>query len=76
MNKIMLSLLLEVLFMKIEVKNIEKTKVAYVSVTGPYEQLPELFGEVVDYVMNEDLKVTEPPYGIYFNSPRKYHKKS
>jgi effector-binding domain-containing protein len=55
--------------MEIEVKNIDETKVAYVSVTGSYEQLPELFGEVVGYVIEENLQVTEPPYGIYFNSP-------
>ncbi len=55
--------------MKIEVKNIEETQVAYISVTGSYEQLPELFGEVVGYVMKENLQITEPPYGIYFNSP-------
>lgn len=55
--------------MEIEVKNIEETQVAYVSATGSYEQLPELFGEVVGYVMKEELKITEPPYGIFFNSP-------
>ena len=55
--------------MEIEIKNIEEKKVAYVSVTGPYDQLPELFGEVVGYVMKENLQVTEPPYGIYFNGP-------
>ncbi len=55
--------------MEIEIKNIEETQVAYVSATGSYEQLPELFGEVVSYVMNQNLQITEPPYGIYFNSP-------
>jgi AraC family transcriptional regulator len=54
---------------KIEIKNVEEKKVAYVSVTGPYDQLPELFGEVVGYVMKEGLQITEPPYGTYFNSP-------
>lgn len=55
--------------MEIEVKNVEETQVAYISVTGSYEQLPELFGEVVGYVMKENLQITEPPYGIYFNNP-------
>jgi len=55
--------------MEIKVKNIEETQVAYISATGSYEQLPELFGEVVGYVMKENLQITEPPYGIYFNSP-------
>ncbi len=55
--------------MKIEIKDIEEKKVAYVSVTGSYDQLPEIFGEVVGYVMKEELQITEPPYGIYINSP-------
>ena len=55
--------------MEVEITNIEEKKAAYVSVTGPYDQLPELFGEVVGYVMKENLQITEPPYGIYLNSP-------
>jgi effector-binding domain-containing protein len=55
--------------MEIEVKNIDETQVAYVPAKGSYEQLPELFGEVVGYVMKEGLQITEPPYGIFFNSP-------
>ncbi len=55
--------------MEIEFKNIEETQVAYVPAIGSYEQLPELFGEVVGYVMKEELQITEPPYGIYFNNP-------
>ncbi|MGB9979314.1 GyrI-like domain-containing protein [Methanobacterium sp.] len=55
--------------MKIEIKDIKETKSAYISVTGPYDQLPELFGEVVGYVMKENLQITEPPYGIYMNNP-------
>lgn len=55
--------------MKMEIKDIEEKKTAYVSVTGPYDQLPELFGEVVGYVMKENLQIIEPPYGIFMNSP-------
>ncbi|WP_414469726.1 GyrI-like domain-containing protein [Methanobacterium sp. ACI-7] len=55
--------------MEIEIKNIEEKKVAHVSATGSYEQLPELFGEVVGYVVKEELDIIEPPYGTYFNSP-------
>ena len=55
--------------MEVEIKNIEEKKAAYVSVTGSYDQLPELFGEVVGYVMKENLQITGPPYGIYMNSP-------
>lgn len=55
--------------MEIEIKNIGETQVAYISVTGSYELIPDVLGEVVEYVMNEDLVITEPPYRIYFNSP-------
>ncbi|OEC88345.1 MULTISPECIES: GyrI-like domain-containing protein [Methanobacterium] len=55
--------------MKMEIKDIEEKKTAYVSVTGPYDQLPELFGEVVGYVMKENLQIIEHPYGIFMNSP-------
>ena len=55
--------------MKMEIKSINEKKAAYVSVTGPYDQIPELLEEVVRYVTAENLQITEPPYGIYQNSP-------
>ena len=55
--------------MKIEIKAIEENKAAYVSVTGPYDQIPEILEEVVGYVTAENLQITEPPYGIYMNRP-------
>ena len=55
--------------MKIEIKDIEQTKAAYVPVTGSYDQIPEILEEVVSYVTAENLQITEPPYGIYMNSP-------
>lgn len=55
--------------MEIKIKNVEETHVAYIPAKGSYEQIPELLEEVVGYVMKEELQITEPPYGIYFNSP-------
>ena len=55
--------------MKMEIKSINEKKAAYVSVTGHYDQIPELLEEVVEYVTAENLQITEPPYGIYMNSP-------
>jgi AraC family transcriptional regulator len=55
--------------MKIDEKNVEEKQVAYISATGSYEQLSELFGEVVEWVMTKGLQITEPPYGLYYNSP-------
>ena len=55
--------------MEIEVKMVEEKQVAYISHKGPYDALPELFGEVVGWVMSKGLQITGPPFGIYYNSP-------
>lgn len=55
--------------MEIEVKMVEEKQVAYISHKGPYDALPELFGEVVGWVMMKGLQITGPPFGIYYNSP-------
>jgi AraC family transcriptional regulator len=56
--------------LKIEEKNVEKKTVAIIKVKGPYELLPQTIGEVVGWVMNNGLTITEPPFGIYYNSPQ------
>lgn len=49
-------------------KKLEEKEVAYIFATGSYEKLPELFGKVVQWVMNRGLEITEPPFGEYYNS--------
>lgn len=58
-----------VLIMEIKEKMVEETQVAYISAKGPYDQLMELFGELVGFVMGKGLQMTGPPFGIYYNSP-------
>ena len=68
-NDLLLKKLSGNVVMQIEIKDIERKKVAYVSVTGSYDQIPEILEEVVGYVIKENLQITEPPYGVYMNSP-------
>jgi AraC family transcriptional regulator len=55
--------------MKIEEKMVEETQVAYIPAKGPYDQIMELFGELMGFVMGKGLQMTGPPYGVYYNSP-------
>ncbi|MBM4241039.1 MAG: GyrI-like domain-containing protein [Euryarchaeota archaeon] len=55
--------------MQIEEKMVEEKQVTYIFATGPYDQLPALFGEVVGWVMMKGLQIVGPPFGIYYNSP-------
>jgi len=68
-NALLLKKLSGSAIMKIEIKDIEEKKAAYVSVTGLYHQIPEILEEIVGYVTAENLQITEPPYGVYMNSP-------
>jgi AraC family transcriptional regulator len=54
--------------MEIEFKCIKEKQVAYIIATGHYDQLPELFGELMDYVTENDIRVIEHPYCIFFNN--------
>ncbi len=69
---------LELLFMEIGFKNVNERQVACIIATGPYNQLSELFGELMDYVMENDVHITEHPYCTFFNntmevSPEELH---
>jgi AraC family transcriptional regulator len=55
--------------MEIEEKRIEDAQVAFIRYRGGYENIPKLIAEVVEWVMDKDLKMTGMIYGAYFNSP-------
>jgi AraC family transcriptional regulator len=55
--------------MEIEVKTVDEMQVAYIPHKGPFEVLPQLLGEVVQWVMNKGLQMTGMPFGLYYNSP-------
>jgi len=55
--------------MEVEEKRMKDTKVAFIRYRGPYDKIPELIGEVVEWVMNKGLTMTGTIYGAYFNRP-------
>jgi AraC family transcriptional regulator len=54
--------------MEIEFKSIKEKHVACIIATGPYNQLPELFSELMDYVMEHNITTIEHPYCTFFNN--------
>ena len=64
--------------MEIGFKNVNEMQVACIVATGPYNQLSELFGELMDYVMENDVHIIGNPYCTFFNntmevSPEELH---
>ena len=55
--------------MEIELKKTEEKQVAYIFYTGPVEDMGDLIGEIVDWMMNQNVEMTGPPYSAYFTSP-------
>ncbi len=55
--------------MEVEEKRMQDTQVAFIRYRGPYDKIPELMGEVIEWVMNKNLNMTGMIYGAYFNRP-------
>jgi AraC family transcriptional regulator len=55
--------------LEIEVKTVGEMQVAFIQYIGPFEVLPQLLGEVVQWVMSNGLQMTGMPFGLYYNSP-------
>ncbi|MEN4007484.1 MAG: GyrI-like domain-containing protein [Methanobacteriaceae archaeon] len=55
--------------MEVEEKRVKNTQVAFIRYRGPYDNIPKLIGEVVEWVMNKGLTMTGMIYGAYFNRP-------
>ncbi|MCX5867025.1 MAG: GyrI-like domain-containing protein [Proteobacteria bacterium] len=54
---------------KIGLKDIPRMRVAFVSRTGPYSQIPEAMKTLMGWVTNRGIKPLGPPMVIYHNSP-------
>jgi len=54
---------------KIGLKEIPRMRVAFVSRTGPYDQIPEAMKTLMSWVANRGIKPLGPPMGIYYNGP-------
>lgn len=55
--------------MKVELKRVPKKQVAYIFHEGSIEDLSDLMGEVIEWVVKNALEITGPPYGVYYSSP-------
>ncbi len=55
--------------MDIEVKTAPEMQVAYIPYQGTFMVLPQLLGEVVQWVVRKGLRMTGMPFGLYYNSP-------
>jgi AraC family transcriptional regulator len=55
--------------MEIKVKETEDMQVAYIFYTGPVEDMGDLIGEIVDWMMAQNVEMTGPPYSVYYTSP-------
>ncbi|MCK9152281.1 tRNA (N6-threonylcarbamoyladenosine(37)-N6)-methyltransferase TrmO [Methanobacterium alcaliphilum] len=55
--------------MKIESKTIEEKQVASISHIGPVENMRDLIGELISWVMKKRLEITGPPFVVYYTSP-------
>jgi effector-binding domain-containing protein len=55
--------------MIIELKTVPEHKVAYIYQIGSYEKISKCLETVFEWIIEKDLKIYEPIYGIYYNSP-------
>lgn len=55
--------------MKIEIKTIPSYLAAFIHQKGSYEKIPETLGKLVGWLMNQNVQIQMPIYGIYYNSP-------
>lgn len=55
--------------MEITEKRIKEERAAYIPYMGSYDKIPELMGEVAQWLIDKGLKMTGLVYGTYFNTP-------
>jgi AraC family transcriptional regulator len=55
--------------MEIKLKKTEEQQVAYIFYTGPVEDMGDLIGEIVDWMMDQKVDMNGPPYSAYYTSP-------
>ncbi len=55
--------------MEIEIKTIPQHQVAFIHQKGSYTKIPEVLGNVVGWLMSQNVEIQMPIYGSYYNSP-------
>ncbi|MTK64913.1 MAG: GyrI-like domain-containing protein [Methanobacterium sp.] len=56
--------------MEINQKKTEEKHVAYIFYRGYVEDMGKLIGEIVDWMIDQDVKMSGPPYSVYYTSPK------
>lgn len=56
--------------MQIDLKKTEEQQVAYIFYKGPVEDMGGLIGEIVDWMVEQDVEMSGPPYSVYYTSPK------
>lgn len=54
---------------EVKLKRVEPMTVAYVSMKGPYSQIPAAFGRLYGWMGKKGYSPSGPPIGVYFNAP-------
>lgn len=55
--------------MEIKLKIVEEHQVASISHEGPVEETGEIIGELTGWIKQKRLRITQPPFAVYFTSP-------
>ncbi|MDQ1253371.1 MAG: hypothetical protein QG646_2538 [Euryarchaeota archaeon] len=55
--------------MEIELKTVEENQVASISHVGRLEDMGAIIGELAGWVMQKGLRITQPPFVVYYTSP-------
>ncbi|MDP1552905.1 MAG: GyrI-like domain-containing protein [Methanobacteriaceae archaeon] len=55
--------------MIIELKTVPEHKVVYIYQIGSYEKIFKCLETVIEWINEKDLKIKDPIYSIYYNSP-------
>lgn len=55
--------------MEIKLKIVEEHQVASISHEGPVEEMGEIIGELTGWTKQKGLRITQPPFAVYYTSP-------
>lgn len=55
--------------MEIKLKTLEENQVASIYNVGPVEEMGGIIGELAGWIMQKGLRITQPPFAVYYTSP-------
>ena len=54
--------------MEIKFKSVREKHVVYITATGSYLQIPKIFGELMEYILENNVCILKHPYCTFFNN--------